>query len=280
MRIEFFGVRGSIPSPGPQTVYYGGNTSCVLVETDAGDLLIFDAGTGIRLLGQRLRKDKRTIHLLLSHQHWDHIQGLPFFTPIYQHDCKLHVYASSPKGMDVIALTQMSDPAFPVDANSLGSHIKIHNSHCRTYNIGTAKVLCKPLNHPGGGAAYIIEADGYRFGYATDNELFPPEAPATSYEDWVKYFDGLDALVHDATYVEEELEETRGWGHSTVNQAVQLAIDARVKHLLLFHHDPDRSDEQLREIHDQACKYVVEKGGNTKVSVAREGLVLDLSDSG
>jgi phosphoribosyl 1,2-cyclic phosphodiesterase len=248
MKITFYGVRGSIPSPGPDTYRYGGNTSCVHIETASGQDLILDAGTGIRNLGKRLAKKQGTINILLSHGHWDHIQGYPFFKPIYQPDRLIRVYTatSGHHGQICSLIDQIDGASFPVKATELPSH-----SECVTEDIDTdlsrqgLQVRRMPINHPGGGYAYRIEEEGTSCAYITDNELEPPNKVATTYGQWVEFCHDVDVLIHDAQYLESDMPHKHGWGHSLVSQVRQLAVDAEVGCLVMFHHDPDRTDTEI-----------------------------------
>ncbi|MGB5177617.1 MAG: MBL fold metallo-hydrolase [Gammaproteobacteria bacterium] len=248
MKITFYGVRGSIPTPGYDTYRYGGNTSCVHIETASGQDLVLDAGTGIRNLGKRLIEKDSPINIFLSHGHWDHIQGYPFFMPIYQPDRQIRVYTIAADGHEQIcALFDQIDGAnFPVKATELPSQ-----SECITENFEAElasldiSVRRIPINHPGGGYAYRIEEDGTCCAYITDNELDPPEKVSTTYGQWVEFCRGVDVLIHDAQYLESDMPHKHGWGHSLVSQVRQLAVDAEVRCLVMFHHDPDRTDTEI-----------------------------------
>ena len=248
MKIKFYGVRGSIPSPGPDTYRYGGNTSCVHIETASGQDLVLDAGTGIRNLGKRLIEKDSTINILLSHGHWDHIQGYPFFMPIYQPDRQIRVYTSASDGHEQICslFDQIDGATFPVKATELPSQ-----SECVTENFETdlarqnISVRRMPINHPGGGYGYRIEDDSTSCAYITDNELEPPGKMSTTYDQWVEFCHGVDVLVHDAQYLESDMPHKHGWGHSLVSQVRQFAVDAEVGCLAMFHHDPDRTDTEI-----------------------------------
>ncbi|MGB5179225.1 MAG: MBL fold metallo-hydrolase [Gammaproteobacteria bacterium] len=248
MKITFYGVRGSIPSPGPDTCRYGGNTSCVHIETANGRDLVLDAGTGIRNLGKRLVKKDSSVNILLSHGHWDHIQGYPFFMPIYQPDRLIRVYTGATAGHgQICSLFEQIDGAnFPVKAAELPSR-----SECVTENVEselTRQDICVrriPINHPGGGHAYRIEEEGTSCAYITDNELEPPGKVATTYDQWVAFCHGVDVLIHDAQYLQADMPRKHGWGHSLLSQVRQLAVDAEVGCLAMFHHDPDRTDTEI-----------------------------------
>jgi phosphoribosyl 1,2-cyclic phosphodiesterase len=273
VKVTFYGVRGSIATPGKDTVKYGGNTSCVLVEPDDDVVLIFDAGTGIRSLGQLLFSDSRDIYLLFSHHHWDHIQGLPFFRPIYQPGRKIRLLSNNLNAGDAsCVLDQMTDSHFPVTGAQLQANIEVvsFNDH-GSVMIGDTKVSTMPLNHPGGGSGYKIETAHGSLVYITDNELSPPNEIQTSYPEWVNFIQGVDLLIHDAMFVDDELQKVHGWGHSLISQALQLALDADVKRLLLFHHDPSRSDVQLDAILTDSREWMASRSAEIEVFLAREG---------
>jgi len=277
MLITFYGVRGSVATPGPATVKYGGNTSCVHIRLNSGDNLIFDAGTGIRKLGIEMIRHTEPLLLLLSHGHWDHIQGYPFFGPIYQPEREITVLQGV-EGNDALAtiLEQMDGSNFPVHAGDLPSNITAITEVEKFLTTQPYQVDRKDLNHPGGGHAYKIAEDGVSFAYITDNELEPPDKPQTSYDEWVEYCRGVDLLIHDAQYVESDMPAKHGWGHSLISQVRQLAVDAQVKNIVMYHHDPERSDNELDEIALESAKYFKSNHSNIGSYIAAEGLTFDL----
>jgi phosphoribosyl 1,2-cyclic phosphodiesterase len=220
----------------------------VYIETANGQDLVLDAGTGIRNLGKRLIRKDSTINILMSHGHWDHIQGYPFFMPIYQPDRHIRVFTSTSNdhGQIFSLFDQIDGAAFPVKATELPSR-----SECVTEDFETQlakqdiRIQRMPINHPGGGYAYRIEEDGTSCAYITDNELEPPEKVSTTYDQWVAFCHGVDVLIHDAQYLESDMPHKHGWGHSLVSQVRQLAVDAEVGCLVMFHHDPDRTDTEI-----------------------------------
>ncbi|MCP4766581.1 MAG: MBL fold metallo-hydrolase [Gammaproteobacteria bacterium] len=281
MIITFYGVRGSTAVAGPSTVKYGGNTSCVHIELETGHDLILDAGTGIRLLGNKLANKSAPANILLSHGHWDHIQGYPFFAPIYQPDRDIHVYISVEKGHKLLStlFEQMDGTHFPVKAEDLLSNnfAKFKGIESELYEREGINVIRQPLNHPGAGSAYKINENGATCAYVTDNELDPPYAASTNYDQWVNYLHGVDVLIHDAQYDENDMPHKHGWGHSLLSQVRQLATDAEVGTLVMFHHDPDRSDSQLDEIQIENHNYLKSHRAPARSVCAAEGMCIHLS---
>lgn len=281
MKITFYGVRGSIAVPGPLTEKYGGNTSCVHIELGNGHDLILDAGTGIRLLGQKLARKSTPVNILLSHEHWDHIQGYPFFAPIYQSDRDINVYVNVESGHQLLCslFDQMDGSNFPLKANELPSNsvCKFKGLESELYERAGINVIKQSTNHPGGGAAYKISENNVTCAYVTDNELQPPGSVHTSYDQWVNYLHGVDVLIHDAQYTDEDMPHKHGWGHSLISQVRQLAIDAEVGALVMFHHDPERTDAQLDEIQIENERYLKSGRAPARSVCAAEGMQIHLS---
>lgn len=280
MIITFYGVRGSTAVPGPDTARYGGNTSCVHIELETGHDLILDAGTGIRLLGNKLAQKSTPANLLLSHGHWDHIQGFPFFAPIYQPDRDINVYISVEKGHKLLStlFQQMDGTHFPVKVEDLPSNhfSKFKGIESELYEREGIRVVQQSINHPGGGVAYKINENGASCAYVTDNELDPPFAASTNYDQWVNYLHGVDVLIHDAQYTEDDMPHKHGWGHSLISQVRKLATDAEVGTLVMFHHDPDRSDSELDEIQIENQIYLRSHRAPTRSLCAAEGMRIQL----
>ncbi|KZN32510.1 hypothetical protein N474_17860 [Pseudoalteromonas luteoviolacea CPMOR-2] len=249
MKLKFYGVRGSIPTPGPDTVKYGGNTVCVSLQSNTGSHVILDSGTGIRLLGDELLKDKRPIYLLLSHNHWDHIQGFPFFVPAYmpKRDITIVPGITEELAPDAI-LQQMQGSYFPVQFKDLPADIKLHVQKQDTWLYQDINIERKAMNHPGGGSAYRFSVDGITIVYAIDNELYPPNAPVTSFDEWVSFVNEADYLIHDGQFIPSDYPLKMGWGHSQIKDALALAEHGKVKNLVIISHDPARTDSDLDKI--------------------------------
>ncbi len=274
--VRFWGVRGSIASPGAETALVGGNTSSVEVRLgETGDTcILLDAGTGLRRLGDALLAEGKPVEatLLLSHFHWDHIQGLPFFVPAYMPTTKLDIVGGNVRTQIRDAMVhQMSDPVFPVGFDELGAQIRTKNVRTGdTFEIGDAKVKVGKGNHPGGVLAYRIEHAGRVIVYATDTEHFACVDP-----DLAALAKGADLLIYDAQYTPEEYSGKQGrsrvgWGHSTYVAACDLARAANVGKLVLFHHDPQRSDAGVAEVEQRAQALY------PSTVAAREGQIIDV----
>ena len=273
--IHFWGVRGSVACPGAETVRYGGNTSCVEMRVGT-ERLIFDGGTGLRVLGQSLMSQMPVAaHLFFTHAHWDHIQGFPFFTPAFIPKNTFHIYgAVAPNGSTVQQRLndQMLHPNFPVPLQTIGSTLKFFDVTIgQTLEIGDGiKIETALLNHPGEAVGYRVNWYGYAAAYVTDTEHFPEGLD----ENVLFLARNADVLIYDATYTDDEYysEKTSkvGWGHSTWQEAVKVAKAANVKRLVIFHHDPLHNDDFL----DQVGEQVAQRFPNSLM--AREGLSIQL----
>jgi phosphoribosyl 1,2-cyclic phosphodiesterase len=286
--VRFWGVRGSIPTPGPATSFYGGNTSCVEVEAD-GEIIILDAGSGIRPLGLNLMARSAgkplNLHLIISHTHWDHIQGLPFFVPAYipTNHLRVVVYSEVRHDLAHVLEMQMDSAYFPVAMKDLPSHPEVEEAgdhfHC-----GSVEVEGFFTNHPGLCAGYKLQTSVGTVVYVSDNELnfegqaihLAAETADHMHHRFIATLKGARVLIHDAQYTRAEYKSKLGWGHSAFEDTVELAGESGVEHLILFHHDPLRSDAQINELVREARAIVAEKGWAMRVDAAREGMEIAL----
>ena len=299
MRVRFWGTRGSIATPGPGTNRFGGNTSCVEITTESGDRLILDCGTGARALGQELMSNavKPIIaSILLTHTHWDHIQGFPFFAPLFVPGNQIAVYAPHGSGRslaDTLA-GQMEFNYFPVELNQLPAQISYQELTEGTFQFGGAQVIAQYLNHPAMTLAYRIEADGMAVVYSCDHEMFAPslwisDAQAGLIDSILhegdrrhaRFLANADLVIHDAQFTPEEYPAKRNWGHSTFEYAVNVAVAAGVKKLALMHHDPTHDDAFIYEMERNAQALAAKFKSRLKVFAAYEGYEMRLGfDSG
>ena len=274
MEIKFWGTRGSIPAPGAQTLEFGGNTTCVEVVLANGRRVVIDGGTGLRLLGQHLMENHIPCHfnLLLTHGHWDHLLGIPFFEPIYLESTKVIVDGWPPafQAMTRVFDSHMGDGFFPVAFDHLKADIDYLNTVASgTLDLDGVLIDSIHLNHPQGGLAFRFREGKHTMVFITDNEL--GAARGKRIPEFVEFVRGCDLLIHDAQYLPEEISERRGWGHSTYNEVVALAKEAEVHNLLLTHHDPSRSDGDVEKIVAMSREMMSGHGKPRYVDAAREG---------
>jgi ribonuclease BN (tRNA processing enzyme) len=281
VRATIWGSRGSLATPGRRTVRYGGNTSCVEVRAADDALLILDAGTGIRELGLALGEDRpERIDVLLSHLHIDHLEGLPYFSPLWDAGVELHIWGpSSPvKSLDERIATYLSPPLFPVHLAEVPSKLVCHDAP-REWELGSLRVASQPISHPGPTLGYRIQDGPRSLAYLTDHE------PALGMDlrivgtDWISGYavaHGADVLLHDCQYTEQEYGERVGWGHSSTEHVATFAELADVDRLLMFHHDPMHSDEQLESMLARV-RQLREDGAAERTDLASEGLRIELS---
>jgi phosphoribosyl 1,2-cyclic phosphodiesterase len=272
MRVRFWGVRGSIACPGPETIRYGGNTACI--EVRCGDrVIIFDAGTGLRALGNALVRDKKRpdIDIFLTHCHLDHVIGMPFFAPFFADGRRIRIWAGNllpAESVERVMRKMMSSPLFPVQVEIFKAAIEFHDFHSgdilRPYDDIVLQTAA--LDHPDGASGYRLEFGGRIFSLISDTEGFPGKRD----RELVSLAKGADLIVYDATFTEDEISSRVGWGHSTWARGVRLADEAGAKQLCLFHHDPSHDDEFMDALAAEA------NDARPGTITAREGQIIDL----
>jgi phosphoribosyl 1,2-cyclic phosphodiesterase len=303
LKVRFWGVRGSYPVPGPDTNRYGGNTSCVEVRPADGTSIIIDAGTGIRKLGKEMMQGafgegRGTAHLLVSHTHWDHIQGLPFFAPVYQKGNKFFVYARQRDDTHLRAVfaSQTDSPYFPVPFENVQADVSFRELvDSARFEIGDVKVACTRLNHPWIAIAYRLDCDGASVAYVTDTAPFrdilieqefirQPPKPGDPLkpedaaklremrEGVVRLCEGADLVIYDTQFTPEEYLSKPHWGHSCPEDAIEIARAAGAKGVVLFHHAPERTDEQI----DALLAHHRKQTPDLELVAASEGMELTL----
>lgn len=262
MHITCWGSRGSIPVSGKEFVKYGGDTTCVEIRTKSDDIIIVDAGTGIRRLGNRLVEEKRfSYNLIFTHAHWDHMIGFTSFKPLFMDNTRLNVYRCPfPDEYIASMLTNlMRPPNFPVPYEDLRASINYINSCPDTFNIGSVTVESIPLSHPDGGRGYKFTEDGHSFVFLTDNELGFNHPGGATRAEYMKFCKDADLLFHDAEYTENEYKTKRSWGHSLYTDVLEMAIEAGVKNLGLFHINSERSDSDMDAIVESCQNHIREQ---------------------
>ena len=260
MIIRCFGARGSIPVSGPEYLKYGGDTTCLEIRSKNDEIIIVDAGSGIRRLGnQLLEEGKFHYHLIFTHSHLDHILGFPFFRPIYHKEATIHLMGcpTTQGNIQKLLSKAMSAPLFPIQFDALLATID-YDVECRLgYQIDTIEIFPINLNHPNGGMGYKFVEDGKSFVFLTDNELGSKHRNGRTFEEYAEFSKDADLLIHDSEFTEEEYQITRGWRHSTYPDALRLAREAHVKALGLFHHNQNRSDRD-QDMIVQECRSINE----------------------
>ncbi|MEI7733145.1 MAG: response regulator [Verrucomicrobiota bacterium] len=298
--IRFWGVRGSIPTPGPETVHYGGNTSCVEVRGE-GELIILDAGSGIRPLGLSLLKEFQDkpmeLTILITHTHWDHIQGFPFFVPAYQPRNSVHIlgYEGARHGLEETLSGQMESPYFPIGFKQMPGNIAIRELNDLNFMAGNVRVKAAYMHHPGICVGYRLFLHDGSITYIPDNEPYlrmksypttrgdGSSAETLAYartqdEKLTEFIAGSDVLIMDSQYDAQEYASHAGWGHSCLDDTVALAIQGGVKKLFLFHHDPGHDDKKIDALVVHARELAAKAGAKIQIEAAREGVELRLSE--
>ncbi len=302
IKVKFWGVRGSIPTPGPSTIRYGGNTPCIEVQFQDGPLFILDAGTGIRELGKQLLKRNQPVnaYIFLSHYHWDHIQGLPFFRPAYQAGNRFTIIGSDDTNVNLneIISFQMNPTYFPVAIEDMMADIQFRSIGEETFEIEGVRVQSMYLNHPGYALGFRFTYQGRHLVYISDNEPFRPfrnpETPDVKQvqkkkleeifdnfvenkdETLIRFCEHADLLIHDSQFLPEEYQEKITWGHSPFDYTVDLAVKSMVKQLILFHHDPLHDDRMIDRIQALSQQRLKESGYAIPCWAAQEGMIIEI----
>jgi len=290
MKVKFWGVRGSIASPGPSTVRYGGNTTCIEVRTDNNELIIIDAGTGIFPLSQSLLSELPvTANVLITHSHWDHIQGLPFFIPNFIPGNTLRLHGAfdpvSGKGVEQVMSVQLQYSYFPVREAEMKAHIEyVTLTPNESFQMGSATITPFMMNHPVIDFGYRIEANGKSVFFTGDHEpppnIYEPQDPEyAEYQSFVdaktadilRAMSGVDVLIADSSYTQAEYPAKKGWGHGTFHTSIDYAKQARAKMLFCTHHEPTRSDDALEKVFEQVLHEHPRQPGDPQYRLAREG---------
>ncbi len=295
MKIRFWGVRGSIASPGPRTVRYGGNTTCIEVRSDANELIVLDGGTGIFQLAQTLFKEMPlTAHVFITHTHWDHIQGLPFFIPLFIPGNKVRIHGAydvvSDSGIQQVMDVQLQYSYFPVREAEMKAGIEYETLTVgKACPVGDATVTSVMLNHPVIDLGYRVDCNGKSMFFTGDHEPYyniydPADAEYAEYQNIideknrsiVEAIRGVDVLVADSSYTSAEYPAKRGWGHGTFDSSIELGKRAGAKKIVCTHHEPTRFDDELERIFAEVLERHPRGPGDPEILLAREGLEIEI----
>ena len=263
MYIKCWGSRGSIPVSGADYIKYGGDTTCLEIRTTSDDIIIIDAGTGIRRLGNKLIEDNRyRYNFIFTHAHWDHLMGFPFFKPLYSEKAQFKMYRCTfhSKFVETILPKVMSPPNFPVKYSDVKAQLVYLESNHTEFEIGSVNVTPIPISHPNSGSGYKFTENGKSFIFLTDNELGFVHPGGRKDEDYLEFCTNADLLIHDAEYTPEEYESKIEWGHSVYTDTLDLALKAGVGQLGLFHINQERTDQQMDQIVEVCGKIIAERG--------------------
>ncbi len=279
MKITCWGSRGSIPVSGREYDRYGGDTTCLELESRSGDLIVVDAGTGMRRLGNKLvAAGRRNCSVLLTHAHWDHLMGFPFFKPIYLRGTKISLYGCAyvQESVRHMISQAMVAPYFPVDFGQLAAEFEFHGVCEQEFSIGSVRITTIPLSHPNQGLGYRFTEDGRSFVFLTDNELTHRHDGGSGRDNYLRFSEGADLLIHDAEYTKEQYQLTKGWGHSVYTDALGLALEAGVKRFGLFHINQERTDEEMDRMVNDCARIAKEKGSALSCVGVAAGMEFEL----
>ncbi len=279
MIIKCWGARGSIPVSGKEYIKYGGSTTCLEIRTKNDEVIIIDAGSGIRKLGHELLKEKKhNYNMIFTHAHWDHLLGFPFFQPIYTKgtQIKIYGYPFAQKSVKELIKISMTPPYFPVNFEDIKADISYHEALKGKLLIDSVTVIPISLSHPNGGFGYKFIEDGKCFVFLTDNELTFKHPGGLDYKDYMNFSSGADLLIHDGDYTKEDYKIKKEWGHSVYNDSLKLAIEAGVKKFGLFHHNQERTDEALDKIVEDCRRIIKKEKSKLKCFAVYEGLEIEL----
>ena len=267
MYIKCWGSRGSIPVSGKSYLKYGGDTTCIEVRTESNDIIIVDAGTGIRRLGNQLiREQRKKFHFIFTHAHWDHVMGFPYFKPLYfrSSEFRMHRCPFHSKFVETILSKVMAPPNFPVKYSDIKANMHYEDACPTEFNIGSVKVVPIPLSHPNSGSGYKFIENGKTFVFLTDNELGYVHPGGGTYEEYREFSANADLLLHDAEYTPQEYKTFIDWGHSVYTDVIKLALESGAKKLGLFHLNQDRTDAEMDNIVQVCRQSITDKGSDLK----------------
>lgn len=263
MYIKCWGSRGSIPVSGTEYTKYGGDTTCLEIRTKSDDIIIVDAGTGVRRLGNKLVKESRNrYHFIFTHAHWDHVMGFPYFKPLFFEKAKLYMHRCPNNGkyVETIISQVMAPPHFPVKFSELQAEILYEDTNKDQFDIGSVSVSSIKISHPNGGSGFKFVEDGKTFVFLTDNDICLQHPDGLEYKDYLEFSSGADLLIHDAEYTPQEYERFREWGHSKYTEVLDMALEAGVKKFGLFHLNQERTDREMDEIVEECRQSVAVRG--------------------
>ena len=262
MVITIWGSRGSIPVSGKDYIKYSGDTTCIELRTSKDEIIIIDAGSGIRRLGNKILKEgKKAFYLIFTHFHWDHIIGFPFFKPLFYTSTRISIYGcpNNQRTLEETLSNTITDPYFPVEYRDIPSSLSFTNICNKPFKLGSLDIETISLSHPNGGLGLKFIENGKTFIFLTDNELRHIHPGGMQFDDYVDFCREADFLIHDAEFTQEEYKRTKQWGHSTYIDAVELAVQSNVKQFGLFHHNQDRTDENMEKLVKHSNQIIKDK---------------------